>query len=517
MWVTAAAAVAVLVGATNAGAQTACTVTFRLTDAVNAASLQFEAAYTRSGTELVGSGSLVACTNLAPALPTFADQDSTSQGLLSAVYVAPTGFSGPRDLVVCDMTTDHQPSPADFAITVIDATDTAFHTINPLPNVVVKGFDCNGAFSTTTTSTSTTTSTTLPNVGTTDCALSFSLVDAVQVGSLQWAINYSAAPGEVAGSGASVQCTNKVSSAFASMQDDEAQSRINAAYISLAGFTGPRLLAECTFLANDVPDVSDFSITVSDAATKQLQPIIPLPTVALSEIDCDSATTTTTSTTTTTIPECGNGDIDGDEECDDGPANDNATPGGCRLDCTQDRVCGDGDGNGTVNVIDAQWVLKAAIRLVSPCPLTACDPTGDAKVRVSDAQHVLFKSVGLMPNLVCALPITLRVDQAVSLGSVAFDVNYGATGGSFLGEGIAVDCTPLVGGATASFSNDCDSEALTIDVAVPGGFAGPVDLAECRFRAVNEKPDAAAFSIQVHESTGPTGNPVPPPALDLEY
>jgi len=398
--VIAAASIAVLAIATAAEAQTACTVTFRLTSTVTAASLQFEAAYTRSGIELVGSGSSVSCTNLAPALPTLTDGDSTSQGLLSAAYIAPGGFNGPRDLVVCDMTTDHQPSPADFAITVTDATDTGFSTITPLPTVVVKSFDCNGAFSTTTTSTSTTTSTTVPDSTTTDCTLSFSLVDAVQLGSLQWSVNYSAAPGEFAGSAASVQCTNKVSSAFASMQDNEAQSRLNTAFISLAGFTGPRLLAECTFLADDTPDVSDFAITVSDAATKQLQPITPPPSVVLSDIDC-TADTTTTSTTTTTIPECGNGNIDADEECDDGAANDNATPGGCREDCTQDRICGDGDGNGAVNVVDAQWVLKSAIHLVSPCPLSACDPTGDALVSVSDAQRVLFKSVGLIPNLVC--------------------------------------------------------------------------------------------------------------------
>jgi hypothetical protein len=238
----------------------------------------------------------------------------------------------------------------------------------------------------------------------------------------------------------------------------------------------------------------------------------------LSDIDCTAdTTTTTTSTTTTTLPDCGNGSIEGDEECDDGLSNDNATPGGCRLDCTEDRICGDGDGSGSVNVIDAQWILKAAINLVSPCPLTACDPTSDAKVSVSDAQRVLFRSVGLIPELICAFPIVLRVDQAVLLGSVAFDVHYGATNESFLGAGVEVDCVPLVSGANATFTNDCDAEALTIDVSVPGGFAGPIDLAECRFRAVTAKPSESDFSFNVFDSTGPAGNPVPPPALDLDY
>jgi hypothetical protein len=202
------------------------------------------------------------------------------------------------------------------------------------------------------------------------------------------------------------------------------------------------------------------------------------------------------------------------EECD-GFANSNALPGGCRRDCLLDRLCGDGDGDGAVDVVDAQWVLQAAIKLVSPCPLTACDPTGDASVTVSDSQRILFNAIGLMPDLVCAFPITLRVDQTVTLGSVSFDVSYGATDESFLGEGSEVVCEQLVSGATATFVNDCDNEKLTITVAQPAGFTGPGDLAECRFRAVSAKPSPTAFSINVGGATA-DGNPFPP-ALSLDY
>jgi cysteine-rich repeat protein len=38
---------------------------------------------------------------------------------------------------------------------------------------------------------------------------------------------------------------------------------------------------------------------------------------------------------------CGNGQLDGDEECDDGPANSNTVPDACRMHCT-DAACGDG-------------------------------------------------------------------------------------------------------------------------------------------------------------------------------
>src|SRR5207244_4383518 len=40
-------------------------------------------------------------------------------------------------------------------------------------------------------------------------------------------------------------------------------------------------------------------------------------------------------------PACGNGEIEGDEECDDGAANSDVLPDHCRTDCTEPR-CGDG-------------------------------------------------------------------------------------------------------------------------------------------------------------------------------
>lgn len=515
------AAVAVIAAAsTPVAAQTPCTVTFRLQSAVNVASLQFDVDYPRPHIELTGTSSSVSCVNLAPALPSFTDNDAGNPGVLQAAYIAPGGFSGPRNLMVCDFTTDSEPYLTDFDVTVVDATNTSFQTLVPLPTVVPSQVDCGGVFNTTTTtSTSTSTTTTTIPGDSLACTLEFSLADAVTLGSLQWEVDYSSAPGEFAGSGSSVQCQNKVTTAFGSIQDNETQLKVTTALISLSGFSGPRLLTSCTFLAYDLPTIGDFPITVTDASDPSITPVVPFPDVILSTLNCagDTTTTTSTSTTTTTLPTCGNGFVDGGEECDDGVTNSNAVPGGCRLDCLLDRLCGDGDGNGAVNVIDAQWVLKAAIGLVSPCPLTACDATNDASVTVSDAQHILFRSVGLVSELICALPVTLRVDDAVSLGSVVFDVAYAATNTSFLGEGTAVVCTPLVSGVTASFDNDEASQELAISVSRPGGFTGPVDLAECRFRAVTAKPDIEDFAITVGGATAPGGAPVPPPALTLEY
>jgi hypothetical protein len=41
------------------------------------------------------------------------------------------------------------------------------------------------------------------------------------------------------------------------------------------------------------------------------------------------------------VPECGNGVVEGDEECDDGDANSDTEPDACRTDCSEHR-CGDG-------------------------------------------------------------------------------------------------------------------------------------------------------------------------------
>jgi hypothetical protein len=383
-----------------ASAQTACTVTFRLHDAVSAASLQFDVAYDRADLEITGSSDSVSCANLAPALGTFTDDDSGATGTLQVAYIAPTGFAGPRDLLVCDFTTSNAPLLTDFTVTVLDATDTSYKTIVPLPTVVPSQVDCGGAYNTTTTTSTTmsTTTSTIPD-SQNECTLEFSLTNAVTLGSLQWEVDYVDAPGEFGGSAAGVQCQNKVMTAFGSMQDKDSERRVITALISLAGFTGPRLLTSCTFLADAYPEVGDFGVTVKDAADPNLHPVNPPPEVVLSNISCAGDTTTTTSTTTTTLPICGNGFLDDEEECDDGPGN--GIPGGCRLDCLIDRVCGDGDGNGIVNVTDAQWVLKSSIGVVSPCPLLACDTTTDFVVTVSDSQRVLFRSVGLLAQLVC--------------------------------------------------------------------------------------------------------------------
>jgi len=95
---------------------------------------------------------------------------------------------------------------------------------------------------------------------------------------------------------------------------------------------------------------------------------------------------------------CGNGYMNVEEECDDG---DNAWIQGefCRIDCTR-VACGDPNDDGIVNIVDALYVLRAAVGLET-CTLLVCDVNGDLRVRTSDALRLLQYSIGLPVLLNC--------------------------------------------------------------------------------------------------------------------
>ncbi|MFN2378081.1 MAG: hypothetical protein ABR538_16240 [Candidatus Binatia bacterium] len=156
----------------------------------------------------------------------------------------------------------------------------------------------------TTTTSSSTTSTTLEDFPLT-CRMVFHLPDDVTVGSLQWDTDYSNAPGFFLGQGGNVECASLVNDALAAFNDVEATEVLDSGIISLAGFTGPIDVSECTFKAAITPVANDFTITVTEASNPDLMPIVPLPDVILQTIQCEGVTPTTTTagpdTTTTTL------------------------------------------------------------------------------------------------------------------------------------------------------------------------------------------------------------------------
>jgi hypothetical protein len=63
--------------------------------------------------------------------------------------------------------------------------------------------------------------------------------------------------------------------------------------------------------------------------------------------------------------------------------------------------CGDPDGNGMVDVIDAANVARAAVGLPSNCTLATCDVDGNGSINVIDAANVARAAVGLPAALNC--------------------------------------------------------------------------------------------------------------------
>jgi hypothetical protein len=86
------------------------------------------------------------------------------------------------------------------------------------------------------------------------------------VGSLQFTANYTSAPGQFVGSGADVECVNKVTGAFFAANDKDAIRKLTLGFVSTVGFSAPIDLASCQFLpGTPVPVPHNFTIVIDDA------------------------------------------------------------------------------------------------------------------------------------------------------------------------------------------------------------------------------------------------------------
>jgi hypothetical protein len=79
-------------------------------------------------------------------------------------------------------------------------------------------------------------------------------------------------------------------------------------------------------------------------------------------------------------PECGNGELEGTEQCDDGTANSDTEPDACRTDCTEAR-CGDG-------VVDSGEQCDDAGGFCAGCSLTP--PTGWSECADGSGSRAFF-------------------------------------------------------------------------------------------------------------------------------
>ena len=96
---------------------------------------------------------------------------------------------------------------------------------------------------------------------------------------------------------------------------------------------------------------------------------------------------------------CGNGVVEGSEECDKGPLNSNEIVGACRTDCRLPGICGDADEDTVLSAADVILVLHKAVVRDATCVL--CDTNGDGVLEPSDALRLLRAVVGLGSGVWC--------------------------------------------------------------------------------------------------------------------
>lgn len=242
----------------------------------------------------------------------------------------------------------------------------------------------------------------------------------VELGSLQLELDYVDATGAFAMMGEDLDCEGDVENALVMFGHDPESSHVTVSVLSLVGFEGPAKVAHCRFVDPDGDtSKSDFGLYVSDATDLE-GASLGSPRVSLAYGACDDSTTTTssssttssttsttsttssttTSSTTTTLDTCGNGLVDALEDCDDGNLEDGD---GCDSDCTAGVVCGDANGNDSVQSTDALLVLHAAIGRAVSCPLYVCDADGDTVLRADDSLRVLRRAVGQSVSMSCPL------------------------------------------------------------------------------------------------------------------
>jgi hypothetical protein len=265
-----------------------CDVTFSTPTSATFGALQYETDYSASSGGFVDGGSQVECTSLlAPSvIATFNDVEFAET--LNTGVVALFGFDGPTDIARCLWRGSSVPVAGDFAITIVDASDDGLPPVSiPGAAVNITEIDCGGV-TTTTTSTTTTTiggGTTTTSGGAQQWQITFSSPSTEPaVGALQYEVAYTG--GDFLGSAAGVDCSSSLSpSVIVAFNDIDAQSQLNAGFVALFGFAIPAELHTCVFESATMPTVGDFAITVVDASTTAIVPIVPFPTVEVSSID----------------------------------------------------------------------------------------------------------------------------------------------------------------------------------------------------------------------------------------
>jgi hypothetical protein len=208
------------------------------------------------------------------------------------------------------------------------------------------------------------------------CVITIAMTSGSQINNLDFVVNYVGVDAEIEGTPQSPDCEAALGGAIAGFHDDDA-GHLNVAVIRLAHFSAPAVLAGCRiFYDTTVPDKSEFSITVTNAARDgEDNNVSPLPSIQVTKVECPgdfpqgTTTTTLSEDTTTTLPSGGRCGF---------PVTDGERPAAS----------------------DALAALRAAVG-IKTCALCVCDINSSGSVAASDALGILRAAVGIETPLDC--------------------------------------------------------------------------------------------------------------------
>ena len=221
-----------------------------------------------------------------------------------------TATHGPVDLAVCRFTTDREPASRDFSLTVRDAAGPGLSSI-PTPAVAVTDVRCSprGATTSTTTTTLGCGDSACPEgrrcaraecLPETTYEIDFRILDDVRFGALQVEVRYECANGSVLGERSATRCRLNpdlnLSVSFNDRAPDDGLCRGTGpetgrgwfgagSFGSSQGERAPTVWFTCDFVSHfGAPVPEDFEIEIVDATALDLNPLVPAPTVVVSDV-----------------------------------------------------------------------------------------------------------------------------------------------------------------------------------------------------------------------------------------
>ncbi len=387
-----------------------CTVTLHADGMANVGALSIKVEHAVEAGAFLGEDEAPPCRPLETGV--FADvAPDAGSGRIDLAMLAVSGVELPLDLWVCDFqSSGERPMAEDFTVTVTDARDTLSNPVEVTASVssivcdedavcgdaTVAGMEeCDfGATN------EACTEQCLLAPGARRCVLDVTasavasggeepgggeeLDVAAELGGLQLELPYDAAGVLFEGAGADVSCRAMVNGGFSLTEDVDDEQRLLFGWISASPLTLPALLWECDLVT--IPGAVDTQqLVATDVAAVD-------PLAEAIDVEVDMAVRCVGG------PECGDGQLEAPETCDDG---DTAWSAGqyCNAECGE-LACGDPDDSGMTSATDALFTLRTSVGL-SACDVCICDIDGSGQVQATDALRLLLWAVGSGPGLAC--------------------------------------------------------------------------------------------------------------------